>query len=471
MTRSEGLCCALVRTPVPAQLMAPTRGVTNRWLLVVPILFLDFLVLALPGGVLPVIITDKFGARSYMLIGYAQTTKGILAFLTSPALGSFSDAVGRKWLFLLTVFGTAMPNAALGLGASLEMHLVLVGLSGLFAATFPLAFAYIADNVPPTGRSSAYGLAIGFGLGGAFLVGPPVGAVLNERYGSSSVFEVCLWICVLNAVFAAAVMSEANRPPPPPWRELWRRANPFGSFAMLRTNVAMRLLAAIVLCFYLALWGFLSNKGVYARRRFGLTVPQTAAQLAIFGLVSTISQSVGLRVARTCLTEPAIARGCFFCAVASQAIYAFADELWMLYPAMALLGLSVGGFATVSSLCSQVVPHALVGEAQGVVSGPRPSGPLPHAACLALPSCGPLPRAACLALPPAALTLTRRTAASTPACAARLDEGTHGRLRADGLCMDAAAVGADGAAGRAVARLGRAHARRLWAVLLARSVH
>jgi hypothetical protein len=59
---------------------------------------------------------------------------------------------------------------------------------------------------------------------------------------------------------------------------------------MIRTNKAMRLLAAVVLCFYLALWGFLSNKGVYARRRFKLSVPQTAAQLALFGLVSTISQ-------------------------------------------------------------------------------------------------------------------------------------------------------------------------------------
>lgn len=40
----------------------------------------------------------------------------------------------------------------------------------------------------------------------------------------------------------------------------------------------------------------------------------------------------------------------------------------MLYPAMALLGISVGGFATTSALCSQVVPHALIGEAQGVLA-------------------------------------------------------------------------------------------------------
>lgn len=52
------------------------------WTLVVPILFLDFLVISLPGGVLPIVINEAFGQRSYLLVGYAQTVKGILAFAT-----------------------------------------------------------------------------------------------------------------------------------------------------------------------------------------------------------------------------------------------------------------------------------------------------------------------------------------------------------------------------------------------------
>lgn len=369
----------------------------QRWTFVVPILFLDFLVLALPGGVLPIVINEAFGQRSYLLTGYAQTVKGVLAFLTSPALGSLSDVIGRKYLFLLTVLGTAAPNAALGLGFSLETHLILVGLSGAAAATFPLAFAYIADNVPPHGRSSAYGVAIGLGLGGAYLVGPPAGAYLNEQMGSIAVFRMCLWITLLNGVLAVVLMREPSRPTPPPWRQVLRHANPFGAFAMLRTNKAMRLLAAIVLFFYLALWGFLCNKGVYARRRFNLNARHTAAQLALFGLVSTVAQSIGLRLARKYLSEAKIVRRCFLCAVLSQLIYAFATNLWMLYPAMALLGISVGGFATTSALCSQVVPHALVGEAQGVIASMKSLmegvGPLAFAWMLPRFESTPLPGA------------------------------------------------------------------------------
>ena len=290
------------------------------------------------------------------MLADAQTVKGVLAFLTSPALGSLSDVIGRKYLFLLTVLGTAAPNAALGLGFSLETHLILVGLSGAAAATFPLAFAYIADNgearaatrawrrhpcrrspgapsracvpVPPHGRSSAYGVAIGLGLGGAYLVGPPAGAYLNEQMGSIAVFRMCLWITLLNGVLAVVLMREPSRPTPPPWRQVLRHANPFGAFAMLRTNKAMRLLAAIVLFFYLALWGFLCNKGVYARRRFNLNARHTAAQLALFGLVSTVAQSIGLRLARKYLSEAKIVRRCFLCAVLSQVCPKVESQKW-----------------------------------------------------------------------------------------------------------------------------------------------
>ena len=53
----------------------------------------------------------------------------------------------------------------------------------------------------------------------------------------------------------------------------------------------------------------------------------------------------------------AVARFCFVCAVAAMLIYGSAETVWMLYPPMALLGLSLGGFATISSLASQVSPR------------------------------------------------------------------------------------------------------------------
>eukprot|EP00965_Chrysotila_dentata_P144611 4776496-Pleurochrysis_carterae.AAC.1 len=63
-------------------------------------------------------------------------------------------------------------------------------------------------------------------------------------------------------------------------------------------------------------------------------------------------------------TEPQIARRCICCATLALSVFGVAWEAWMLYPAMCMLGIAPGGFATVSSLASQVVPPAVVGEAQ-----------------------------------------------------------------------------------------------------------
>lgn len=89
----------------------------------------------------------------------------------------------------------------------------------------------------------------------------------------------------------------------------------------VRTNAAMRLLVLITAWYYFALWGLVANKGLYARRRFGLGSRETAAQLSTFGLASTLSQGAGLRVARRWLSDAQIARRCFGFAVLSQLIY------------------------------------------------------------------------------------------------------------------------------------------------------
>ena len=78
-----------------------------HWYAVVPVLFLDFLVMALPGGILPIMLNDHYGPRSYVIVGYAQSLKGMLAFIAAPAIGALSDVVGRKHLFVTCALGTA----------------------------------------------------------------------------------------------------------------------------------------------------------------------------------------------------------------------------------------------------------------------------------------------------------------------------------------------------------------------------
>ena len=65
-------------------------------------------------------LNDHYGPRSYVIVGYAQSLKGMLAFIAAPAIGALSDVVGRKHLFLTCVLGTATLAQHVTKGCSLD---------------------------------------------------------------------------------------------------------------------------------------------------------------------------------------------------------------------------------------------------------------------------------------------------------------------------------------------------------------
>ena len=60
----------------------------------------------------------------------------------------------------MTVVGTTAPCWILAFTDNLWAYVCALGLSGLFASTFTLVFAYIADVVEATRRAPAYGAAL-----------------------------------------------------------------------------------------------------------------------------------------------------------------------------------------------------------------------------------------------------------------------------------------------------------------------
>ena len=69
-----------------------------------------------------------------------------------PLFGKLSDVVGRRTGLFLTVMGTTLPITALAVTQSMWIYAVAQGLSGVFASTFTITFAYIADLVEKVSR-------------------------------------------------------------------------------------------------------------------------------------------------------------------------------------------------------------------------------------------------------------------------------------------------------------------------------
>ncbi|KAL3809587.1 hypothetical protein ACHAXA_005803 [Cyclostephanos tholiformis] len=82
---------------------------------ILPVLLLEFLSLSLTRAVLPSLLLDRYGSRTYVIVGCAECVRGALAFVSCPLLGKLSDVHGRGPCLLFTVFGTLMPVCSLAL--------------------------------------------------------------------------------------------------------------------------------------------------------------------------------------------------------------------------------------------------------------------------------------------------------------------------------------------------------------------
>ena len=98
--------------------------------------------------------------------------------MSSPVQGALSDRFGRRPVILISNLGLAVDFAMMALAPSLWVLFVGRAVSGLTAASFSTANAYIADVTAPDKRAAAFGmLGAAFGLG--FVIGPALGGLLG----------------------------------------------------------------------------------------------------------------------------------------------------------------------------------------------------------------------------------------------------------------------------------------------------
>ena len=120
------------------------------------------------------------------------------AVLFSPVLGALSDRFGRRPVILLSNLGLGLDYIVMALAPTVWWLFVGRVISGITAASFSTASAYIADVAPPEKRAAGYGMISGaFGLG--FVLGPAMGGVLGN-IDPRLPFWVAAGLSLLNAM-------------------------------------------------------------------------------------------------------------------------------------------------------------------------------------------------------------------------------------------------------------------------------
>lgn len=186
-------------------------GKHTNFAVVLPVLFYEYLSISLTKSLVPSMIVAAFGQYAYFAVGITETVKGIIAFLSCPLWGRFSDQIGRKTCLLFTVIGSTAPVCVLAFTTNMYIYSFVLALSGFFSGTFPLTFAYISDCVTDKKkRAPAYGLALAtFGL--SFCIGPLAGSYIATTIGPSAVFICSLILVFMDIIYIVTSLPETVR--------------------------------------------------------------------------------------------------------------------------------------------------------------------------------------------------------------------------------------------------------------------
>ena len=346
---------------------------------VLPVLFYEYLAISLARSLIPGMIVKEFGDYTYLAVGIMETIKGILAFLSCPAFGRLSDRIGRKYCLLVTVTGTTLPICILAFTSNMYIYAIVMSLSGVFSATFPLTFAYISDCVDKKHRAPAYGLALAtFGL--SFCIGPLSGSYLAAQFTDQAVFLMSLALVLLNIFYIIMylpetvtgsarrhdslhhITSDALEYMPNTW-------NITETFRVFNLDPFMTNLAVIVFMYYTSVWAIVSTLMVFVTRHLHFDPVTLGWLLSGYGCATMFSEGVLVRIIVPRIGETNSIRLGLFAFAVQCIVVAFSRNSRAIFVSVLFSMFANLVYPSISSLVSKIVEEDMQGEALGALNG------------------------------------------------------------------------------------------------------
>lgn len=331
-------------------------------------LFLDIFGIGVIIPVLPKLVEQLQGGNIQAAahsVGWLGALYALMQFIFSPVLGSLSDRFGRRPVILASLFGSGIDYLVLAWAPTIGWLYLARIVSGITAANFSAASAYIADVTPPEKRAAGFGM-IGAAFGLGFIAGPAVGGLLGA-HGPRTPFLVAAGITLLNCLYGAFVLPESLAPENRrPFK--WASAHPLKALAALgRWPLVLGLssshfLSVVAGNIYPCLWV------LYTGNRYGWNSQQVGISLALVGVMAALVQA-GLagRILKIIGERRGVYLGLLAMAVA-MACYGAASEGWMIYFIILIGSLAGIGSPATQSIISQAVPADEQGAVQGALN-------------------------------------------------------------------------------------------------------
>jgi DHA1 family tetracycline resistance protein-like MFS transporter len=329
---------------------------------------LDILGMSVVAPVLPPLIQSMEGGSAIAAahaVGIFATAWALMQFIFSPVQGGLSDRFGRRPIILLSNLGLGLNYALMAMAPNVTWLFVGRVVSGITAASFACAAAYIADITPPDKRAARFGLiSVAFGFG--FIAGPVMGGL----FGSISTrlpFWISAGLSLANFLFGVFVLPESLAPEKrSPWN--WRRANPVGALQMLRACPGLPSLAVVGFLGMVAQNILPTMTVLYAINRYGFKMHQISWMLGGMGICSAFVGGVLTgRVVRAVGERPALMMGLAF-GITGFTFMGLAPTALTFLLAIPVLSLRGLADPALSALMSRKVAGTEQGALQGAMS-------------------------------------------------------------------------------------------------------
>jgi DHA1 family tetracycline resistance protein-like MFS transporter len=330
---------------------------------------LDVLAMGIIIPVMPTLIesfmqgeqSDAVRMGSFLALIWA-----IMQFICAPIQGALSDRFGRRPVLLISMTGLGLDYILMALAPTLAWLIIGRALSGMTAASFSTANAYIADITPPQRRAASYGM-----MGAAFGIGFVAGPLLGGFAGSIDPrlpFWIAACLCLINAVYGYFVLPESLPPERRAKSFSLRMANPAGALAFLSLTPQLASLAVAQFLYALSHNVYPAIFNWFVTYRYGWNELMISYALAAVGIANIIVQG-GLtgRVVKRLGERRSIILG-LSCGIAGFLIYGLAptgEWIWYAIPVAALWGFYA---PAAQSLMSQRVDPSEQGRLQGALA-------------------------------------------------------------------------------------------------------
>lgn len=324
------------------------------------------------GVVIPVFpqlimqLTGRTLANAAEVSGWIAFLYASVQFLMGPVIGGLSDRFGRRPVLLASLAAFSIDYLVMAFAPTLWWLVAARVVAGITGATFPTAYAYIADVTPPEKRGANFGV-IGMAFGFGFIIGPALGGFV-AGFGHEVPFLVSAGLAMANFLYGLFVLPESL--PPERRRPFeWRRANPVGALMRLKSaHPVVLMLAATVFVWTLSYQSLYSIWSYHGQQRYGWTPEQVGWSLAAVGVTGAIVQGfLGRKLIPRFGQRNIIIVG-LLSAVAGYSTYAMADAGWMVYLGIAVSACQGLVFPCLQGLMSAEVGPTEQGELQGAVA-------------------------------------------------------------------------------------------------------